>query len=210
MNYLPELFANNRKWAALQTSHDARYFERLCDLQRPEYLWIGCSDSRVPANTIVGLAPGEVFVHRNVANLVRADDRNCLTVLQYAVDVLRVSHIIVCGHYNCGGVQAALGPPLAEPLESWLSPIRTLCASHENALASAQDQGEKWRRLCEFNILAQVRILNSLPTVVQAWARGHKLVIHGWIYDLKDGLLRDLEVSAAGIPRQMGNPEYPR
>src|SRR5688572_1079397 len=135
MKHLPQLFASNREWAERQTSGDPRYFRRLCDIQRPGYLWIGCSDSRVPANTIVGLEPGEVFVHRNVANLVCPDDRNCLTVLQYAVDVLKISHVIVCGHYRCGGVQAALGPTAAEPLETWLRPLRALCVTHQQEIA---------------------------------------------------------------------------
>ena len=192
---LPHLFANNREWAARQTNGDPRYFRRLCDIQRPEYLWIGCSDSRVPANTIVGLEPGEVFVHRNVANLVRPDDRNCLTVLQYAVDVLKISHVIVCGHYRCGGVQAALGPAAAEPLETWLRPIRALCASHGDALSAAVDDEEKWRRLCEISVRSQVEVLTGLETIKNAWARGQRLTVHGWIYDLNDGLLRDLGVS---------------
>jgi carbonic anhydrase len=195
---LPHLFESNRAWAARQTNGDAHYFERLCGIQRPDYLWIGCSDSRVPANTIVGLDPGEVFVHRNVANIVRADDRNCLTVLQYAVDVLRVSHVIVCGHYGCGGVQAALGPPAAEPLETWLRPIRSLCESHAHDLAASADDEAKWRRLCELNVGSQVRVLCALDTVRAAWARGQRLIIHGWIYDLTDGLLRDLDVSVEG------------
>ena len=198
MKFLPQLFANNREWSTQQTDRDPGYFQRLCDIQRPEYLWIGCSDSRVPANTIVGLAPGEVFVHRNVGNLVRPDDPNCLSVLQYAVDVLKISHIIVCGHYRCGGVQAALGLSTADPLESWLNPIRTLCKSHGGELASMRDEGAKWDRFCELNVVSQLRALSSLPTVVRAWERGQQLVIHGWIYDLKDGLLRDLAVSRDG------------
>ena len=200
MRLLPHLFANNRTWASRQTSGDPQYFQRLCDIQRPEYLWIGCSDSRVPANTLVGLAPGEVFVHRNVANIVQADDRNCLTVLQYAVDVLKIAHVIVCGHYRCGGVQAALGPAAAEPLETWLRPIRALCDAHGRELTAAGDDDAKWRRLCELNVKAQVRGLCGLPTVTQAWARGQRLTIHGWIYDLGDGLLRDLGVTVEGPP----------
>ncbi len=202
MKRLPQLFANNRAWAERQTSGDPHYFERLCDIQRPQYLWIGCSDSRVPANTIVGLEPGEVFVHRNVANLVNAGDRNCLTVLQYAVDVLRISHVIVCGHYRCGGVQAALGPPTEEPLETWLRPIRALCGSHAHELESAADDDQKWRRLCELNVAAQVRVLCDLPVVRAAWARGQRLAIHGWIYDLGDGLLRDLGMTTDGSDQQ--------
>ena len=174
---------------------DPGFFDRLCEIQRPGHLWIGCSDSRVPANSIVGLDPGEVFVHRNVANIVRPDDPNCLSVLQYALDVLRISHIIVCGHYRCGGVQAALGPPTTQPLEGWLSPIRRLCAAHADELAAFTDDGDRWNRLCEMNVRSQVRVLSGLPSVLRAWAQRRPLFIHGWIYDLRDGLLRDLEVS---------------
>ena len=197
MKLLPQLFANNRAWAARQTSGDPQYFQRLCGIQQPGYLWIGCSDSRVPANTIIGLEPGEVFVHRNVANIVQADDINCLTVLQYAVDVLKIAHVIVCGHYRCGGVQAALGPPAAQPLETWLRPIRAVCESHRHELAGA-DEETKWRRLCELNVKSQVQALCRLPTVTQAWAHGQRLAVHGWIYDLGDGLLRDLGVTVEG------------
>lgn len=198
MRFLPQLFANNRAWAARQTNRDPEFFGRLCGIQQPDYLWIGCSDSRVPANTIVGLAPGEVFVHRNVANIVRPDDRNCLSVLQYAVDVLQISHIIVCGHYRCGGIQAALGPSTAEPLEGWLTPIRELCKAQDHELGSLADDAARWHRLCELNIMSQVRVLSKISTIVRAWERGQQLVIHGWIYDLQDGLLRDLEVSVNG------------
>ncbi len=201
MRFLPQLFTNNRAWAAQQAARDPGFFDRLCQIQRPEHLWIGCSDSRVPANTIVGLAPGEVFVHRNVANIVRADDPNCLSVLQYAVDVLGIAHIIVCGHYRCGGVQAALGRPTSEPLEGWLSPLRALAKAHAAELAALTDEHSRWNRMCELNVEAQVRVVANLPTVAKAWASGHKLVVHGWIYDLADGLLRDLEVSVDRPPR---------
>jgi carbonic anhydrase len=194
MRFLPQLFESNRAWAAQQVSRDAQFFDRLCAIQRPDYLWIGCADSRVPANTIVGLKPGEVFVHRNIANIVGDGDRNALSVLQYAVDVLRIGHVIVCGHYRCGGVQAALGPALADPLETWLAPIRSLNAEHAREL-QALDADARWNRLCELNVVAQVRTLCALPTIRDAWSRGQPLAIHGWIYDLHDGLLRDLEVS---------------
>ena len=195
MRFLPELFANNRAWASQQTRRDPAFFERLCAIQTPAYLWIGCADSRVPANEIVGLAPGELFVHRNVGNLVPPDDQNCLAVLQYAVDVLHVSHIIVCGHYGCGGVQAAFGPPATDPLEGWIAQLRAIRRLHAQELATLADDEMRWRRLCECNVMAQVRTLGGLPTIVRAWERGRQLVIHGWIYDLRDGLLRDLEVS---------------
>jgi carbonic anhydrase len=194
MRLLPQLFENNRAWAAQQTARDPKFFDRLCAIQRPDYLWIGCADSRVPANTIVGLKPGEVFVHRNIANIVRRDDRNALSVLQYAIDVLRIGHVIVCGHYRCGGVQAALGPALADPLQSWLEPIRSVNAAYANDLAGC-DADARWGRLCELNVVAQVVTLRALPTIRRAWGRGQPLAIHGWIYDLNDGLLRDLEVS---------------
>ncbi|MDR3670012.1 MAG: carbonic anhydrase [Holophaga sp.] len=195
MRFLPHLFANNRAWAIQQTQRDPGFFERLCALQKPDYLWIGCSDSRVPANEIVGLIPGELFVHRNIGNVVRQDDPNCLSVVQYAVDFLHVCHVIVAGHYNCGGVQAALGPATPGPLEGWIAPIRSLRQAHARELALLPDDSARWQRLCELNVMDQVRVLASLPTIVQAWQRGQALAIHGWIYDLHNGLLRDLGVS---------------
>lgn len=201
MRYLPQLFRNNQAWASRQTCHDPEYFERLCAIQKPDHLWIGCADSRVPANEIVGLASGELFVHRNVGNIVRPDDQNCLTVLQYAVDVLKISHIIVCGHYRCGGIQAAFGPPTTGPLEGWIADIRAIRHTHAEELAALADDDARWQRLCELNVVAQVRVLCSLPTVVRAWERDQPLAIHGWIYDLRNGLLRDLEVSInAAVP----------
>lgn len=195
MRFLPELFQHNRDWSREQIERDPNFFERLCAIQKPDHLWIGCADSRVPANTIVGLKAGEVFVHRNVGNIVRDDDPNCLSVLQYAVDVLGVSHVIVCGHYDCGGVRAALGPTMPEPLEGWLSPLRKLAAQHAPELAGLPDEQARWVRLCELNVAWQVSRVTQLPTVGAAWRRGQPLAIHGWIYDLRDGLLRDLEVS---------------
>lgn len=195
MKFLPRLFANNRAWAAEQTARDPAFFERLLAIQRPEYLWIGCSDSRVPANQIVGLAPGELFVHRNVANIVRPDDPNCLSVLQYAVDTLGVRHVIVCGHYQCGGVQAAFGPHTHEPLDGWIEQIRALRAAHAAELDALPDDAARWHRLCELNVIAQIETLRTLSTVTDARRRGQALHLHGWIYELRDGLLRDLEVS---------------
>jgi len=199
MRLLPQLFANNQAWASQQTRRDPHFFERLCAIQAPAYLWIGCADSRVPANEIVGLAPGELFVHRNVGNLVRPDDRNCLSVLQYAVDILRIAHIIVCGHYRCGGIQAAFGPAMTDPLEGWIAHVRAIRDQHADELASLSDDEARWHRLCELNVISQTRMLGGLPTIVRAWERGQPLAIHGWIYDLRDGLLRDLEVST-GTP----------
>ena len=195
MRFLPQLFSNNRAWASQQIRRDPHFFERLCAIQAPEHLWIGCADSRVPANDIVGLAPGELFVHRNVGNIVRPDDQNCLSVLQYAIDVLRISHVIVCGHYRCGGIQAALLPPTTDPLESWVANVRATRQLHADELASLPDDEARWHRLCELNVIAQARTLSSLPIITRAWERGQPLAIHGWIYDLRDGLLRDLEVS---------------
>ncbi|MFI5235097.1 MAG: carbonic anhydrase [Gemmatimonadales bacterium] len=198
---LAKLFANNRAWAAGQTARDPQYFERLREIQRPPYLWIGCADSRVPANEIVGLAPGEVFVHRNVANIVRSDDPNALSVIQYAVDVLAIRHIIVTGHHGCGGIAAALGPPTPEPLETWLTPIRALREAHAAELARLAP-AERGDHLCELNVAAQVRAVAATETVRRAWAAGRPLAIHGWFYDLKDGLLHDLNVTLEGpVPR---------
>ena len=197
MRLLAPLFESNRRWAEACLAEDPDFFADLCAIQRPDYLWIGCSDSRVPANQIVGLPPGELFVHRNVANVVHPDDTNCLSVLQFAVDTLRISHIIVCGHYRCGGVQAALGPPVPQPLEAWLTPIRDLVRAHGQELEEL-DAHDRAHRLCELNVVGQVRSLATLPTVRNAWGRGQALALHGWIYELQNGLLRDLEVTIDG------------
>jgi carbonic anhydrase len=197
VRYLPQLFENNRAWARQCLARDPGFFERLCDIQRPEYLWIGCSDSRVPANEIVGLAPGELFVHRNVANVVPPGDPNALSVIQYAVEVLQVRHVIVCGHYGCGGVQAALGPGLSPPLEDWIRPVRALRAVHDDELSRLPDDAARGRRLCELNVAAQVQAILGTPTAALARAQGWPLVVHGWVYDLADGLLRDLGLSVA-------------
>jgi carbonic anhydrase len=194
MRLLSQLFENNRRWADACVADDPDFFNDLCAIQRPDYLWIGCSDSRVPANQIVGLPPGELFVHRNVGNIVHATDTNCLAVLQFAVDTLRISHVIVCGHYGCGGVQAALGPAVPAPLEQWLTPIRAVADDHRRELDTL-DPRARVARLCELNVVAQVHTLARLRTVRNAWGRGHALAIHGWIYDLRNGLLRDLEVT---------------
>ena len=193
---LPGLLANNRAWAARQTERDPAFFERLCAIQAPDYLWIGCADSRVPANEIVGLAPGELFVHRNIANVVAPDDMNCVAVLQYAVEVLAIKHVIVCGHYGCGGVEAALGAALQHgPLERWLQHVRDVRSAHATELDRLPDQNARWRRLCELNVAEQVQAVSRVPAVREAWRRGQPLAVHGWIYDLRDGLLRDLNVT---------------
>ncbi len=198
MRFLPDLFANNREWAARSTAVEPDFFARLSGLQAPRFLWIGCSDSRVPANEIVGLAPGELFVHRNVANVVPRADLNAMAVLQYAIDFLRVDHVIVCGHYGCGGVQAALGDPLPGPLEQWLEPLRAVARSHSEEIEALGTPEARWRRMCELNVAAQVRAVCSTPIVASAWQRGQSIVVHGWIYDIRDGLLRDLDLSVSG------------
>ncbi|HEX2059998.1 MAG TPA: carbonic anhydrase [Thermoanaerobaculia bacterium] len=190
MKYLPHLFDNNRRWAEGHLAEDPHFFERLCEIQTPEYLWIGCADSRVPANDIVGLAPGELFVHRNVANVVRIDDPNCMAVVQYAVEVLRVKHIIVTGHYGCGGVRAALEGTGTGFVGEWLAPIVALRDRHAEELQRAADP---WVRLCELNVIEQVAQLLQSDVLVRA--RGTGIDLHGWIYDLRDGLLRDLGVT---------------
>lgn len=195
---LSHLLASNRRWADAHRRAEPDFFSKLTAIQQPDYLWIGCADSRVPANEIVGLQPGELFVHRNVANIVHSYDPNCLAVVQYAVDTLKVKHIIVCGHYGCGGVRAALGPPVEQPLESWLAPLRVTGARHAAELAGLPSDEERWHRLCELNVMAQVGALASTPTVSAAWARKQPLTLHGWIYDLHDGLLQDLGVTVDG------------
>ncbi len=195
---LPELFERNRRWAAAMRQREADFFDRLVGQQAPRHLWIGCSDSRVPANEIVGLRPGELFVHRNVANVVVHTDLNCLSVLQYAVDVLRVEHVIVCGHYGCGGVAAARrGEPLGL-IDNWLRHIQDVQERHRDAFAGVTSEATAVDRLCELNVLEQA--LNACRTTVvqDAWARSQPLAVHAWIYRLSDGLLQDLGFCATG------------
>lgn len=198
MRHLQTLFANNARWAAQVGQEDPDFFARLAQLQTPAYLWIGCSDSRVPANQITGLQPGEVFVHRNVANVVVHTDFNCLSVMQYAVDVLKTRHLIVCGHYGCGGVRAALEGQQLGLIDNWLRHIQDVRDQHAELLAALPDQQARWDCLCELNVIAQVRNVVNTSIVTDAWARGQELVVHGWIYGLKDGRLKDLEVAVAG------------
>jgi len=195
---MDHLLRRNVEWAAERKRSDPDYFRRLSGLQTPEYLWIGCSDSRVPANVITGLQPGEVFVHRNVANLVNPGDLNCLSVLQFAVDVLRVEHVIVCGHYGCGGIGAALEDRRHGLIDYWLQPIRDLAERHATTLDAIADERARRDRLCELSVAAQVRQVAETPIVGDAWARGQALTVHGWVYGLEDGLLRDLRCSRAG------------
>lgn len=177
---------------------DPGYFEALSRQQAPDYLWIGCSDSRVPANTIVGLEPGEVFVHRNVANVVVHSDMNCMSVLQFAVEQLGVEHVIVCGHYGCGGVQAAMEHGQLGLIDNWLRHIKDVYSRNDAALSGITDKAERADRLCELNVAAQVKNVCHTTIVQNAWARGQDLAVHGWIYGLKDGLIKDLEVSLGG------------
>jgi carbonic anhydrase len=194
MSLLDYLFEKNRAWAAEVTRQDAEFFERLALQQAPEYLWIGCSDSRVPANQIVGLPPGEMFVHRNVANVVVHADLNCLAAMQFAVDVLGVKHIIVCGHYGCGGVLAALRDEKHGLVDNWLRHVQDVRWKYRSELESLHDEDDQLARLCELNVIEQVSNASQTTVVQDAWARGQELAVHGWIYDLRDGLLRDLGI----------------
>jgi carbonic anhydrase len=195
MKFLPKLFENNRNWAEKIKIEDPQYFERLSHTQTPEYLWIGCADSRVPANEIVGLGPGELFVHRNIANMVPPFDANVHSVMQYAVEVLKVKHIIVCGHYGCGGVLAALRDWSGLPLENWLAHVRAVYRAHKDELDAAPSEETRWRRLCELNVMAQVCAARDAEVVKQAWRKDQPVMVHGWIYDLKEGLLKDLDLN---------------
>jgi len=195
---LPELFESNKKWAKKITKSDPTFFDRLSKQQNPKYLWIGCSDSRVPANEICGLDPGEMFVHRNVANLVVHSDFNCLSVVQFAVEVLKVTDIIVCGHYGCGGVRAALSRESLGLIDNWLRYIKILYARNSEELDKLEYNPEKQLdRLTEINIIKQVANLSYTTIVQDAWKRGQELNLHGWVYSLKDGLLKDLGVTVS-------------
>lgn len=197
MRRLPQLFRNNREWASRIIESEPAFFEKLARQQRPRYLWIGCADSRVPANEIVGLLPGELFVHRNVANLVVHTDMNCLSVIQYAVEVLGVEHIIVCGHYGCGGVRAAVENRAHGLIDNWLRHIRDIVRERRRELARISDTGRRLDRLCELNVLAQVMNVGNTTAVQRAWREGRALAVHGWIYGLSNGLLNDLGVVIA-------------
>lgn len=196
---LDELFDNNRAWARGISERDPHFFARLSAQQSPRYLWIGCSDSRVPANEIVGLLPGELFVHRNVANVVVHTDLNCLSVLQYAVDVLEVEHVIVCGHYGCGGVRAAYLKSSFGLIDNWLRHVQDVRERHDALIAKAGDEARRIDRLCELNVVNQVLHVCRTTIVEEAWRRRQALAVHGWIYDLQDGLLRDLGCTASGV-----------
>lgn len=194
---MEKLFEKNRLWAEQIWRDDPGFFATLAKQQNPEYLWIGCSDSRVPANEIVGLRPGEIFVHRNVANLIMHTDFNCLSVIQYAVEVLKVRHILITGHYGCGGVKAALKPTGMSLVDNWLHSIAVLARRHASLLDHSHDEEGRIDMLCELNVLEQVRVLCENALIQNAWSRGQKLSVHGCIYGLHDGLLNDLGTSMA-------------
>jgi len=196
---LEDLKSNNLAWSLRKTEADPQFFKRLEGQQSPEYLWIGCSDSRVPANEIVGLDPGELFVHRNVANLAPPQDANYLSVLQFAVDVLRVKHVMVVGHYGCGGVAAAIDGQRRGLVDHWLHPIREVHAEHKHALDALPTEKDRLNRLCELNVIRQVRNVASDVFVQDAWARGQDLSVHGWVYSLANGLVNDLEVGISSL-----------
>jgi carbonic anhydrase len=198
MEGLRRLLANNRDWADKTASQDPEFFAELAAQQSPHYLWIGCSDSRVPANQIVGLQPGAVFVHRNVANIVGHADLNCLSVLQYAIEVLAVRHVIVVGHYGCGGVAAAMDEQSRGLIDDWLKPIEEIASSAAEELSALPEGEPRENRLCELNVQQQVINVANTSIVEAAWAREQALGVHGWIYSLKDGLLRDLGCSHFG------------
>ena len=192
MRTLPELFANNRAWAEGIVREKPDFFRHLSAQQNPKYLWIGCADSRVPANQIIGLMPGEVFVHRNVANVVVHTDLNCLSVLQYAVDVLKVEHVIVCGHYGCGGVQAAYNDASLGLIDNWLRHVKDVVEKYQSDISTHSSPESRLDRLCELNVIEQSLHVCSTTIVQDAWRRGQTLTVHGWVYSLQTGLLKDI------------------
>ena len=202
MSDLNELIEKNRVWADRIKAQEPDFFSNLAGRQSPRYLWIGCSDSRVPAEQLVGLLPGELFVHRNVANVVVHTDFNCLSVVQFAVEVLRVGHVIVCGHYGCGGVAAALRGTKLGLIDNWLRHVQDVAQKHESALSAVEPEARRIDRLCELNVIEQVLSVGRTTIVQGAWERGQQLTVHGWVYGLDDGLVRDLGVSIAG-PEEM-------
>lgn len=199
MPKLYELLANNVKWSEQMTREDPEFFQRLVHAQSPEYLWIGCSDSRVPANEIVGLLPGEIFVHRNIANLVVHTDFNCMSVIEYSVEVLKVKHILVVGHYGCGGVRAAISRTSFGLIDNWLYGIKNLYYRNKYRMDSFDNEDDRLNFLCELNVMQQVKNVAHTAVVQRAWERGQQLTIHGWIYSLKDGLAKDLGISIKGL-----------
>ena len=210
-NSLSHLFTNNRQWAQKTTQNEPSFFCKLAEQQSPEYLWIGCADSRVPANELIGLQPGEVFVHRNIANIIVPSDLNCLSVLQYAVDVLKVKHVIICGHYGCGGVAAAFHNRRVGLVDNWLRHIHDTKAKY-HALLSTTDEKANLDRLCELNVIEQVFSAAQTTIIQDAWQRGQSVTIHGWVYDLHDGLLHSLglEVSSLDHLQQQSQTVFQR
>ena len=198
MSSIDHLFENNQAWANSINKEDPTFFEQLSKQQSPEYLWIGCSDSRVPANQLLGLAPGEVFVHRNIANQVVHTDLNCLSVMQYAVEVLKVKHVIVCGHYGCGGVLASMDDEPRGLIDNWLRHIKDVYRFNKNKVDAVSDPQEKFNLMCELNVIEQVANVTNSSIVKKAWSQGQDLTIHGFVYNLHDGVLKDLKVSVDG------------
>ena len=199
MPKLYELLSNNVEWSKRITEEDPDFFERLSHAQAPEYLWIGCSDSRVPANEIVGLLPGEIFVHRNIANLVVHTDFNCMSVLEYSVEVLKVKHVLVVGHYGCGGIRAAISRTSFGLIDNWLYGIKNLYYRNKYRVDAVEDEEDRLNFLCELNVMQQVKNVAHTAVAQRAWERGQELTIHGWIYSLKDGLAKDLGVSIRSL-----------
>jgi len=199
MRVLKNLFDQNREWAEKVKESDPDFFLKLSKQQSPEYLWIGCSDSRVPSNQIVGLLPGEIFVHRNIANVVVPSDLNCLSVIQYAVEVLKIKHIIVCGHYGCGGVKAAMDNDEHGLIDNWLHHIRDVYRTHSEEVDALQDNTLKINKMCELNVIEQVANVCNTTIVRSAWKAGQELSVHGWIYSIENGILQDLNVCVTGI-----------
>ncbi|WP_045858344.1 carbonate dehydratase [Teredinibacter purpureus] len=213
MNELENLFQNNQQWADAIKAEDPTFFEKLSKQQKPEYLWIGCADSRVPANEIVGLMPGELFVHRNIANCVVHTDLNCLSVIYYAVQVLKVKHIIVCGHYNCGGVQAAMLNEQFGLVDQWVRNIRDVYYHSRKKMACIADEKERLNLMCELNVKQQVANVCHIPAIQNAWSARQPLAVHGWIYDIKDGLLKkitDTFDNLSQVPEQYRVAELPK
>ncbi len=198
LNDLQKLFDRNRDWADAIKQENPHFFEQLSTQQSPEYLWIGCADSRVPANQIIDLPLGDVFVHRNIANMVVHTDLNCLSVIQYAVDILKVKHIIVCGHYGCGGIKAAMDTKTHGLVDNWLRHIEDVSRFHNDELEGLAE-GPRLDRLCELNVIEQVKNIGHSTIVQNAWKRGAELMLHGWVYDIKDGMLKDLDVCARSL-----------
>ena len=199
MSTIKHLFENNKKWADKTTAENPQFFQSLSEQQSPKYLWIGCSDSRVPANELLGMQPGEVFVHRNIANQVIHTDLNCLSVIQFAVDVLKVQHIIICGHYGCGGVSAALDDKSHGLIDNWLHHIEDVYRFHKEEMDKLTDEKERVNLLCELNVIEQVANVCKTTTLINAWKNKQNVTVHGLVYKLHDGILRDLNVSANGL-----------